>query len=118
MTVKAGAREIRIASVSGLSNALDLISEIKEGKRKIDFLEVMACPGGCTNGGGQPLPANEGILRTRSKAVYDMDNSASIQKAHHNPVVQKIYKDLLGEPGSELSRDLLYTTFTKRDVLL
>lgn len=78
----------------------------------------MACPGGCTNGGGQPLPVDDGLLKIRSKAVYDMDNGASIQEAHNNPLVKKIYKDLLGEPGSKVSRDLLHTTFTKRDVLL
>jgi NADH-quinone oxidoreductase subunit G/NADP-reducing hydrogenase subunit HndD len=118
MAVKAGKREIRIASVSGLSNAAELIREIKSGMRTIDLLEVMACPGGCANGGGQPLPVNENLIRTRSKAVYDMDNGSAIQAAHQNPVVQKIYKELLGEPGSEVSRQLLHTSFTKRDVLL
>ncbi len=78
----------------------------------------MACPGGCTNGGGQPLPVNEGKIRTRSKAVYEMDNSATIQEAHKNPAVQKIYEELLKEPGSEVSEDLLHTTFTLREVLL
>ncbi len=118
MNIKAGKQELRIASVSGLSQALELLEEIKAGKRSIDLLEVMACPGGCTNGGGQPLPVDEGLLKTRSKAVYDMDNSASIQEAHNNPDVKEVYKDLLGEPGSKVSRDLLHTTFTKRDVLL
>ncbi len=118
MAVKAGKREIRIASVSGLSNAVELISEIKSGRRSIDLLEVMACPGGCANGGGQPLPVNESLIRTRSKAVYDLDNGSAIQAAHQNPVVQKIYKELLGEPGSEVSRQLFHTSFTKRDVLL
>ena len=118
MTVKAGKREIRIASVSGLSNAAELIREIKSGRRTIDLLEVMACPGGCANGGGQPLPVNESLIRTRSKAVYDLDNGSAIQAAHQNPVVQKIYKELLGEPGREVSQQLFHTSFTKRDVLL
>jgi NADH-quinone oxidoreductase subunit G/NADP-reducing hydrogenase subunit HndD len=118
MAVKAGKREIRIASVSGLSNAVEVIKEIRSGCRSIDILEVMACPGGCANGGGQPLPVNEGMIRTRSKAVYDMDNGAAIQMAHNNPVVQKIYKELLVEPGSEVSQQLLHTSFAKRDVLL
>ncbi|MCP4311614.1 MAG: 2Fe-2S iron-sulfur cluster binding domain-containing protein [Bacteroidetes bacterium] len=118
MTVKAGKHEVRIASVSGLTNAVELIKEIMAGKRQIDLLEVMACPAGCTNGGGQPLPANDHLVRTRSKSVYDMDNSAVIQGAHQNPVVKRIYEELLGEPGSDRSRDLLYTTFTLREVLL
>lgn len=118
MSIKAGKQELRIASVSGLSQAVELIKEIKTGKRSIDLLEVMACPGGCTNGGGQPLPVDDHLIRIRSKAVYDMDNGSNIQEAHKNPHVIKIYEDLLGEPGSKVSRDLLYTTFTKRDVLL
>ncbi|MFO7671754.1 MAG: [Fe-Fe] hydrogenase large subunit C-terminal domain-containing protein [Bacteroidales bacterium] len=118
MSVRAGKREIRIASVSGLSNAVELIREIKSGRKSIDLLEVMACPGGCANGGGQPLPVNESLIRTRSKAVYDLDNGSAIQAAHQNPVVQKIYKELLGEPGSEVSKQLLHTSFAKRDVLL
>jgi iron-only hydrogenase group A len=117
MTVKAGKHEVCIASVSGLANVVELIKEIKAGKKHIDLLEVMACPGGCTNGGGQPLPVNEAIVRTRSKAVYDMDNSAAIQAAHQNPVIESIYEDFLGEPGGEVSRDLLYTTFAAREVL-
>ena len=117
MTVKAGNREVHIASVSGLANAVELIKEIKAGKKQIDLLEVMACPGGCTNGGGQPLPVNEALVRTRSKAIYDMDNGAEIHAAHQNPSVQKIYSDFLGEPGGELSRNLLYTNFTPREVL-
>jgi iron only hydrogenase large subunit-like protein len=118
MTIKTGKNDIRIASVSGLSHVQELIKEIQAGKRSIDLLEVMACPGGCINGGGQPLSVHDGLLRSRSKAVYDMDNSADIQEAHKNPVVKKIYEDLLGEPGSEKGRDLFHTTFTKRDVLL
>lgn len=118
MTVKAGKEDILIASVSGLSHAREVIEEIIAGKRKVDLLEVMACPGGCTNGGGQPLPVNDQLIRTRSKAVYDMDNSAEVQEARNNPVVKSIYKDLLGEAGGPESGKILQTTFTKRDVLL
>jgi len=117
MTVKAGKQELRIASVSGLSNAISLIDDIIAGKKQIDLLEVMACPGGCINGGGQPLPVNEALIKTRSKAVYDMDNQAGIQAAHHNPLLKKIYEDFLGEPGGEKSRDLFYTSFSIREVL-
>ena len=118
MTIKAGKQDLRIASVSGLSHVLEVMEDVRAGRRSIDLLEVMACPGGCTNGGGQPHPVHEGLIRTRSKAVYDMDNRADIQEAHNNPVVKKIYEDFLGKPGSETSRDLFHTTFTKRDVLL
>lgn len=118
MAVKAGNEDIHMASVSGLSNALKIIREIKAGKSNIDLLEVMACPGGCINGGGQPLPVNEHLVRARSKAVYDMDNGAEIQEAQNNPVVKSIYKDLLGEPGDSKSKEILQTSFSKREVLL
>lgn len=118
MAVKIGDREIVMGTVSGLSNAVTLLNEIKKGKRRIDLLEVMACPDGCVNGGGQPLPVNDKVIRTRTKAVYDMDNGSNLHTAHQSPPVQKIYEEMLGEPGGEKSQDLLYTTFTKREVLL
>ena len=96
----------------------ELFNEIRAGKRSIDILEVMACPGGCTNGGGQPLPVNEGIIRTRTKALYDLDNASAIQEAHRNPTVQRIYGDVLGEPGSEVSQEMFRTIFSQREVLL
>ncbi|MDF1575167.1 MAG: [Fe-Fe] hydrogenase large subunit C-terminal domain-containing protein [Bacteroidales bacterium] len=118
MTVKAGLSEIRVATVSGLKNAVALMEELKKGKRELDLLEVMACPDGCINGGGQAIPADEKLLRARSRAIYDLDNGSPLHSAHDNQVVQDIYQDLLGEPGGEKSRDLLYTLFTKREVLL
>ncbi len=118
MTVKVGKSEIRIGTVSGLANAVVLIEELLTGRRKLDLLEVMACPEGCINGGGQPIPVNEKLLRTRSKAIYDMDNGSDLHTAHGNQAVQEIYNDFLGEPGGELSRELLFTSFTKREVLL
>jgi len=118
MAVKAGQKEIRMGTVSGLSHAVALLEEIKSGKRKLDLLEVMACPGGCVNGGGQPIPVDEGLIRTRTKAIYELDNSCSLHSAHGSPALQKSYRDFLGEPGGKLSLDLFHTTFTKREVLL
>lgn len=118
MAVKVGDREILMGTVSGLSNAVTLLKEIKSGKRKLDLLEVMACPDGCVNGGGQPRPVNDKVIRTRTKAVYDVDNGSNLHTAHQSPPIQKIYEEVLGEPGSEKSQELLYTTFTKREVLL
>ena len=118
MTVKAGDMEVRVGCVSGLSNAVDLLEELKTGKRKLDFLEVMACPDGCINGGGQPLSSDDKIIRTRSKAVYEHDNGSTLHTAHMNPAIDRIYDEFLTEPGSQLSKDTLYTTFTKREVLL
>jgi iron only hydrogenase large subunit-like protein len=88
-----------------------LLKEIKSGKRKIDLLEVMACPDGCINGGGQPLPVDEKVLRMRSKAVYDIDNSSKLHTAHQSPAIQLIYQEVIGEPGGEKSHEMLYTYF-------
>jgi iron only hydrogenase large subunit-like protein len=118
MTVHLGGREIRMGTVSGLSHAVELLEEIKSGKRKLDLLEVMACPGGCVNGGGQPIPVNEELIRNRSKAIYDLDNSSSLHVAHGNPALQECYRKFLQKPGGKLSRDLLRTSFTKREGLL
>jgi iron-only hydrogenase group A len=118
MTVKAGKSEIRMGTVSGLANARTLIEELKVGKRKLDFLEVMACPDGCINGGGQPIHAEEKLVRTRSKAIYDIDNGSEDHTAHGDQLIQKIYEDFLKEAGGKLSQDLFYTTYSKREVLL
>ena len=118
MVIEVGDREVIMGTVSGLSNAVALLKEIKNGKRKVDLLEVMACPDGCVYGGGQPLPVDEKVLRNRSKAVYDLDNGSKLHTAHQSPSIQKIYSEVLGEPGGEKSQELLFTTFKKREVLL
>jgi len=116
MTVKAGRMEMKMAAVSGMANALEILEDVRAGKKQLDLLEVMACPDGCTNGGGQPLPVDEGIIRSRNRAVFDLDNGAELHRAGQNPVVQKIYKEFLGEPGSALSREHFYTVFSQKEV--
>lgn len=118
MTVRAGKTEIRMGTVSGLANAASVIRDIKAGKRKPDLLEIMACPEGCINGGGQPIPADETIIRARTKVVYDMDNGSKLHTAHNCKLVKEIYGDLLEEPGGEKSRKLFYTTYSRRETLL
>lgn len=118
MTVKAGKSEIRMGTVSGLSNAVALIEELLAGKRKLDILEVMACPDGCVNGGGQPITADEKMIRARTKGIYDMDNSSKLHAAHANEAIGQIYRDYLGEPGGKLSREMLFTMYSRREVLL
>jgi iron-only hydrogenase group A len=118
MTVKVGKEEITMATVSGLAKAVDLIEEIKAGKRSLDLLEVMACPGGCINGGGQPIPVDDRVLRARTKAIYDLDNSSSLHTAHENKMIKELYTSYLGEAGGKKSKDLFYTAYTKREVLL
>jgi iron only hydrogenase large subunit-like protein len=94
------------------------LEEIKSGKKSFDLLEVMACPEGCTNGGGQPLPVDEQMIRTRSKAIYEMDNSANLHAAHRDQNVQEYYASKLGGPGSKIASDLIFTSYTKREVML
>lgn len=106
--LKIGKKEIRVAAVSGIANAARVLDEVKSGKRKYHIIEIMACPGGCINGGGQPIPASESILRSRIKAVYETDNRGMFKMAHRNPAVQKLYDQLLDSPGSVKSRELLY----------
>ena len=104
--------------VPGEESLEALLKEIQSGKRKVDLLEVMACPDGCINGGGQPLPVDDKVLRIRSRAVYDIDNGSKLHTAHQSPAIQKIYQEILGEPGGEKSRDLFNTSYTRREVLL
>ena len=118
MALKVGDKEIKFGMVSGLSNAVDVIADIKAGRKKLDMLEVMACPDGCINGGGQPIPVDDKLKRARLKAIYDIDNGSKLHASNCNPAVDKVYHDLLGEPGGELNRSLFYTTFSKREVLL
>jgi len=118
MHVKAGNTDIRMGTVSGLSNAVEIIEEIRAGRRKLDLLEIMACPDGCVNGGGQPLRADDKTIRARTKAVYDMDNASKVHAAHNCRHIREIYSDLLKEPGGQQSREMFYTGYSKREVLL
>jgi NADH-quinone oxidoreductase subunit G/[NiFe] hydrogenase diaphorase moiety small subunit/NADP-reducing hydrogenase subunit HndD len=106
--------ELRCAIAHGLINAKTVMDAVKAGKADFHFLEVMACPGGCLGGGGQPIPTNPEIREKRARAIYEEDAGKPIRKSHENPEVQKIYKDFLGEPLSEVSHHLLHTTYTPR----
>jgi iron only hydrogenase large subunit-like protein len=104
--------------VSGLKNANKIIAEIREGKNKADFIEIMACPGGCINGGGQPFCNDEKVQKTLIKTIYNMDDKEAIKVAHKNPAVIKLYKDYLKDPLSWLSYKNLHTGYKEREVLL
>ncbi|MFA9379803.1 MAG: NADH-dependent [FeFe] hydrogenase, group A6, partial [Acetanaerobacterium sp.] len=118
-TYNIAGNEIRVAAVSGLANARKLLDDIRAGKRDYHFIEVMACPGGCVNGGGQPTqPASVrnfvDLAGKRAAAIYDEDRSLAVRKSHKNPAVQEVYKDFFGEPGSHLAHEVLHTTYTAR----
>lgn len=111
--------ELGVAVVSGLKNAADLLEQIRKGEKKdIHFIEVMACPGGCINGGGQPIGANEESVKARMKALYDIDDKDSIKFSHKNPYIIELYEKFLGEPLGHKSHELLHTSYSKREVML
>ncbi len=118
VSVKIGKQEIGIAVVSGLKSANKLIAEIREGKSDIHFIEIMACPGGCINGGGQAFNNDEKTLKARSKTIYDLDDKEAINVAHKNSNLISLYNEFLGEQLSEKCIKLLHTKYSKRDVLL
>ncbi len=106
--------ELQCAVAHGLVNARKLMDGVKSGEINVHFIEVMACPGGCLGGGGQPIPTNEEIRRKRTEAIYAEDMSMEIRKSHENPEIIGIYKDFLGEPLGQKSHELLHTHYTKR----
>lgn len=101
--------EVKVAVVSGLGNARKLIKAIKSGKVFYHFVEVMACPGGCVNGGGQPIHEDKEMAGTRSKNLYFLDSTSDIRFSHENADVQKLYDEYLEKPLSRLSHKLLHT---------
>ncbi len=107
--------ELKCAVAHGLVNAKKVMDSIKAGEADFHFVEIMACPGGCLGGGGQPIPTNPEIRKKRAEAIYAEDANLPIRKSHDNPEVQKLYKDFLIEPLGELSHHLLHTTYTKRE---
>jgi len=115
-TVKIGDKELRIGIASGLGNARELLEEIREGKEQYDAIEIMACPGGCIAGGGQPYHhGNYEIIKKRQEGLYTEDRNKKIRKSHENPEILKLYKEYLGEPYGKLAHELLHTHFEERE---
>ena len=111
--------KVKVAVASGLTNAKQLCEKIKKGECDYTFVEVMCCPGGCVNGGGQPIQSaytrRQVDLRSkRAKALYDEDKNAKIRKSHENEGVQRLYKEFFGEPGSHKAHEILHTSYVDR----
>lgn len=114
-TLNIEGKEVKVAVVSSLLKARDIMEEIKAGECKYDFIEVMACPGGCINGGGQPLiKSSRESLKKRMDSIYNEDANKEIRKSHENPMVKKLYKECLGGTNSELSHHLLHTYYSDK----
>jgi NADH-quinone oxidoreductase subunit G/NADP-reducing hydrogenase subunit HndD len=112
--LKIGALEVGVAAVSGLGNARKLLEEVRNGRKDLHFIEVMTCPGGCINGGGQPIARNKAAVIERMRALYNIDATEKLRTSHANKAVQQLYKDFLGKPLGEKSHHLLHTKYTKR----
>ena len=109
---------VRTAVVSGLGNARKLIRALRRGEVSYDFVEVMACPGGCVGGGGQPIHYNEELSGMRGQVLYRYDKANALRFSHENPEVQELYKEFLGKPCGHLAHELLHTDHTKWDMPL
>ena len=109
---------IRVAVVSGLGNARRLIQALRRGEVQYDFVEVMACPGGCSGGGGQPIHDGQELAESRSEKLYGLDAIADLRFSHENPSVQRLYKDFLVRPLSEKAHHLLHTDHTAWEIPL
>ncbi len=110
---------ISAAVVNGLANARNLMEMIKNGEKKFDFIEVMACPGGCVTGGGQPILSSKqlesiNVKELRATAIYDEDREMPVRRSHKNTHITKIYEEFLGEANGHLSHKLLHTHYVKR----
>ncbi len=112
--------DVKVAVVSGLTNAAKLLDDVKAGKADYHFIEVMCCPGGCVNGGGQPIqPASVrnfvDLKAERAKALYEEDKNLPLRKSHKNPLITKLYEEFLQEPGSHKAHEILHTRYVKRE---
>ena len=119
---KVGDMDVSVAAVSGLANARKLLESIKRGEKTYHFIEVMACPGGCVNGGGQPVVTAAvrnfiDIKAVRAKSLYEKDRGMKLRKSHENPVLKTIYDEFLEHPGSHIAHQVLHTDYVRRDKL-
>jgi NADH-quinone oxidoreductase subunit G len=109
--INLASRQLKIAVVHGLKNAKNILEDIKAGKTRYDFVEVMACPGGCIGGAGQPVYSDLAVRKRRTKVLYEDDKTMELHKPKDNPYVQKLYKDYLGCPGSKKAHEYLHTSY-------
>ena len=113
--------EVKVAVASGLNNARNLLNKVKSGEANYHFIEIMGCPGGCVNGGGQPQVSGDvrnfkDVQGIRAGVLYRNDAAKAIRKSHENPAIKKLYEEYLGEPGSHKAHETLHTTYVKRTV--
>ena len=105
----------KVAVAHGLANAFKVMEKVRSGEAEYHFIEIMACPGGCIGGGGQPRPTTEEIRKARISATYEEDENMKLRKSHENPIVTTLYEEFLGSANSHKAHDLLHTHYKKRD---
>ena len=113
--------DVKVAVASGLNNAKTILEKVQSGEADYHFIEIMGCPGGCINGGGQPqVPAHvrnfTDVKALRAKVLYDNDANKTVRKSHENQSVKKLYDEYLGKPGSHKAHEILHTTYVKRTI--
>ena len=114
-TIKAGDVELKIGIAHGLGNARTLLENIRDGKSQYHAIEIMACPGGCVGGGGQPFYGNDrAVVEARANGLNSEDADNPVRLSHENKEIQALYKEFLGEPGGHKAHELLHTSYTKR----
>jgi NADH-quinone oxidoreductase subunit G len=113
--IKINDMDLKIAVAHGLGNARTLLENIREGKADYHGIEIMACPGGCIGGGGQPYHHGDiNVIKKRMEGIYKEDKDKKLRKSHENPYIQKLYEEYLGEPYGEKAHELLHTHYEKR----
>jgi len=120
-TYNVAGMDIKVAVASGLNNAKTLLEKVKSGEETYHFIEIMGCPGGCINGGGQPrvhadILNSENVRILRAKALYSEDAANEMRKSHDNPSIKKLYEEFLEKPGSHKAHEILHTTYIKRKI--
>ena len=109
---------VGVAVVNGIGNVNRLLKEIRAGRNDLHFIEVMTCPGGCINGGGQPIGINREAAKERMKSLYSIDTQETVRVSHRNAAVQRLYAEYLGKPLGEKSHELLHTHYHPAEVLV
>lgn len=115
--VRIGDLELNVAVVNGIGNARRLLTDIREGRKNFHFIEVMTCPGGCVNGGGQPMGTDPEKIKARLRGLYKLDSNSSVRTSHSNESVQRLYREFLGKPLGPKSHKLLHTSYAERSVM-
>lgn len=120
-TYNVAGMDVKVAVASGLKNAKELLTKVKNGEAEYHFIEIMGCPGGCVNGGGMPqVPASvrnfNDIRSMRAKVLYDLDSSMPLRKSHENPAIKEVYASFFGKPGSHKAHEILHTSYVKRTI--